>query len=213
MVSGTMPAPLISPPPPHATPAQGSSRPSTSHRSSTNVSQARPHATPKQSSVGGNGSGVLRSAKVRGSSDKENGGEKSAPARSTRRPSTASALAPREKLPSKDGTAQRNAKQVEGLKDYVRVLSATTTTTTTRGKTRGGARDYVSAIHTDVLSSVAHFTFMGVSCIVLICGSNWANASAEALLEASMQPSTGPRERRSPSSKCACLICPKRNSM
>jgi hypothetical protein len=118
---GTMPPP---PTPPHATPSRGSSsssnsssRPSTSHRPSTGVSQARRHATPKQASVGA--SGALRSAKVRGSSDKEH----SAPVRSARRISTAGAVATREKLPSKDGTAQRNAKQVEGLKDYVRASS------------------------------------------------------------------------------------------
>lgn len=63
---------------------------------------------------------MLRSAKVRGSSDKENG-DKTAPTRSTRRGSSAAhALAMRDKLPSKDGTAQRTAKEVEGLKDYVR---------------------------------------------------------------------------------------------
>ncbi|KAI5360248.1 putative serine/threonine-protein kinase, active [Septoria linicola] len=120
-----MPPPLS----PSATPSQGStsSRPSTSHRANTSIAQSRQHATPKQSSVSGGGSGVLRSAKLRGSSDKENGGgrdshnKSSVPAaqtRSTRRGSAAHALAVREKLPSKDGTAQRTAKEVEGLKDY-----------------------------------------------------------------------------------------------
>ncbi|CAK1362730.1 Cytokinesis protein sepH [Cercospora beticola] len=106
-----MPPPLS----PNGTPSH-SSRPSTSHRVNTSVAQARSHATPKQSSAGG--SGVLRSAKVRGSLDKENG-DKTAPTRSTRRGSSAAhALAMRDKLPSKDGTAQRTAKEVEGLKDY-----------------------------------------------------------------------------------------------
>ncbi len=115
-----MPPPLS----PSATPSHGSigtsgSRLSTSHRPNTSVAQSRQHATPKQSSVGA-GSGALRSAKVRGSSDKENGGDRSAAPRSTRRGSAANALAMREKVPSKDGTAQRTAKEVEGLKDYVR---------------------------------------------------------------------------------------------
>lgn len=83
----------------------------------TSTSQPR-HATPKA----GNGSvsASIRNAKVRGSSDKENGGSGAVPGRAGRRNSAASMFAMREKPPSKDGTAQRHAKEVEGLKDYVR---------------------------------------------------------------------------------------------
>lgn len=65
---------------------------------------------------------------MRGSSDKENGhhgagsmsasASGNAPARALRRGSSANALATREKPPSKDGTVQRTAKDVQGLKDY-----------------------------------------------------------------------------------------------
>ena len=64
--------------------------------------------------------------KPRGSSDKENssggkvagGGGSKVIRGPSRRQSSASVMA-REKQPSKDGTAQRNAKEVEGLKDFV----------------------------------------------------------------------------------------------
>lgn len=79
------------------------------------VAQSRT-STPKHTTNTA-GSGGIRSAKVRGSSDKENGSD-AGHVRPARRRS--SVLAMREKLPSKDGTAQRHAKEVEGLKDYVR---------------------------------------------------------------------------------------------
>lgn len=85
------------------------------HKASTAASQSRT-STPKQ--AGGSSSGGLRSAKVRGSADKENGRDGST-GRATRRASAANVLAAREKPPSKDGTVQKHAKGVEGLKDYV----------------------------------------------------------------------------------------------
>lgn len=117
-------------PPPLPSPTGGGSisRPTTSsaRRTSVSVAQSK-NATPKQSV--GAGSGGLRSAKIRGSSDKENIGNTSGNisgsagvgGRAARRGSTANMLATREKPPSKDGTVQRHAKEVEGLKDYVRV--------------------------------------------------------------------------------------------
>ncbi|SMR60717.1 unnamed protein product [Zymoseptoria tritici ST99CH_1E4] len=108
-----MPTSLPSPPIVASTAASRAS-----HRASTSVR----HATPKQTtgSVGA-GSAGLRSSKVRGSSDKENGpqGGKVSAGNGARRQS----VVPRdgfgrEKMPSKDGTAQRHAKEVEGLKDY-----------------------------------------------------------------------------------------------
>ncbi|KAF7195760.1 Cytokinesis protein sepH [Pseudocercospora fuligena] len=114
-----MPPPL---PSPSASSSQGRSTAAQARRTSIGVSQSRT-ATPKQAV--GSGSGGLKSAKVRGSSDKENGGHGSGSgngstgARSAvRRGSSANVLAAREKIPSKDGTVQRNAKEVEGLKDY-----------------------------------------------------------------------------------------------
>jgi len=59
----------------------------------------------------------LAAPKARGSADKEN--ESTARLdRPIKRQSTAN-VPGREKPPSKDGTAQKNAKEVEGLKDYV----------------------------------------------------------------------------------------------
>lgn len=63
----------------------------------------------------------LQSAKTRGSSDKENGGGgavEKAPGRVVRR-QTSTGILTREKGPSKDGTTQRAAKEVEGLRNYV----------------------------------------------------------------------------------------------
>jgi len=63
-------------------------------------------------------------AKPRGGSDKENGTDHTVRggggSRVARRQTSAGILT-REKLPSKDGTAQKNAKGVDGLKDYVRI--------------------------------------------------------------------------------------------
>lgn len=53
---------------------------------------------------------------MRGSSEKEN--EAKPPKAATRR-SSAVGFGAREKAPSKDGTVQRHAKDVEGLKDFV----------------------------------------------------------------------------------------------
>ena len=106
------------PSPPSTTSANatpGHTRLANGHRASTAASQSRT-STPKQTS--GSGTGGLRSAKVRGSSDKENGSDASS-ARAARRGSSANVLAGREKMPSKDGTVQKHAKGVEGLKDYV----------------------------------------------------------------------------------------------
>lgn len=120
-----MPPPL---PSPTTSASQGRSTAAQARRSSIGVSQSRT-STPKQAV--GNGSGGLKSAKVRGSSDKENGNGNGSGGGSTgaksvaRRGSSAKALAAREKIPSKDGTVQRNAKEVEGLKDYVRALPPT----------------------------------------------------------------------------------------
>ncbi|CAK4010492.1 Cytokinesis sepH [Lecanosticta acicola] len=105
-----MPPPIPSPP--------TSTRAANAHRPSTAVSQSRT-STPKQAS--GGASGGIRATKVRGSSDKENSGDAGHSGRSAaaaRRGSAAYALASREKPPSKDGTVQRTAKEVEGLKDY-----------------------------------------------------------------------------------------------
>ncbi|KAK4496703.1 hypothetical protein PRZ48_012686 [Zasmidium cellare] len=105
------------PSPPSTTSASatpGHTRLANGHRASTAASQSRT-STPKQTS--GSGSGGLRSAKVRGSSDKENGSDASS-ARAARRGSSANVMAGREKMPSKDGTVQKHAKGVEGLKDY-----------------------------------------------------------------------------------------------
>ncbi|TKA78167.1 hypothetical protein B0A55_03894 [Friedmanniomyces simplex] len=85
------------------------------------------NGTPKVSSQTGAVAGSrLQPAKPRGNSDKENsgggkvagdGGSKVVSSRPSRRQSSASVMG-REKQPSKDGTAQRNAKEVEGLKDF-----------------------------------------------------------------------------------------------
>ncbi|EME84347.1 uncharacterized protein MYCFIDRAFT_173354 [Pseudocercospora fijiensis CIRAD86] len=95
-------------------------------RTSIGAPQSRT-ATPKQPV--GSGGGPLKSAKLRGSSDKENGGGHGSgngngnrSGSGIRRTSSANVLAAREKIPSKDGTVQRNAKDVEGLKDYVRAI-------------------------------------------------------------------------------------------
>ena len=48
------------------------------------------------------------------------GSAENKPARPSTRRESAAGFRDREKPPSKDGTAQRRAKEVEGLKDFVR---------------------------------------------------------------------------------------------
>ncbi|UJO24802.1 Cytokinesis protein sepH [Fulvia fulva] len=105
--------PLPSPPATTSIRSPASTRATHGQRGSVPVAQSRT-STPKHTTNTA-GSGGIRSAKVRGSSDKENGSD-AGHVRPARRRS--SVLAMREKLPSKDGTAQRHAKEVEGLKDY-----------------------------------------------------------------------------------------------
>ncbi|KAH9828404.1 cytokinesis protein sepH-like [Teratosphaeria destructans] len=99
--------------------------PTTSRRPGSSASIRRPsvtsgastrNATPRTTQQGIVVSSQ-RATKVRGSSDKENVSDTKPVSRSSRR-QTSSSIFTREKLPSKDGTAQRNAKEVDGLKDY-----------------------------------------------------------------------------------------------
>lgn len=83
-------------------------------RAPTAASQAR-SGTPK--SQQSSNAAPAKSSKIKGSSDRDSIGPTSNPA--ARRGSTA-ALLGRDKPPSKDGTVQRTAKEVEGLKDFVR---------------------------------------------------------------------------------------------
>lgn len=78
---------------------------SSGHRHTPSTGQVRSGngGTPKQLANG------VRTSKVRGSA--EAGEDRGRAERAD--------LASRGKMPSKDGTAQRNAKEVEGLKDYV----------------------------------------------------------------------------------------------
>ncbi|KAK0363681.1 Protein kinase of the Mitotic Exit Network [Friedmanniomyces endolithicus] len=102
--------------------------PSVASSTTTTAGAASRNGTPKVSSQTGAtaaASSRLQPVKPRGSSDKENssggkvagGGGSKVIRGPSRRQSSASVMA-REKQPSKDGTAQRNAKEVEGLKDF-----------------------------------------------------------------------------------------------
>jgi len=85
----------------------------------------------------------LQSTKARETSDKENGTKSTvgkaeskpatkAESRTARRQTSAGILA-REKGPSKDGTTQRAAKEVEGLRNFVSVIRSYARPSTSRG--------------------------------------------------------------------------------
>ncbi|KAK3067390.1 Protein kinase of the Mitotic Exit Network [Teratosphaeriaceae sp. CCFEE 6253] len=85
------------------------------------------NGTPKAAAAPVAATSRLQLAKARGSSDKENtagskvvgsGVGRTGSSRPTGRRQSSAASTAREKLPSKDGTAQRNAKEVEGLKEF-----------------------------------------------------------------------------------------------
>ncbi|KYG49087.1 hypothetical protein M433DRAFT_150437 [Acidomyces richmondensis BFW] len=113
---------------PKPTTAATGKPPTVSRRPGSAASVPRPssvasvrNSTPKahQSTVASQQRAVA--AKQRGGSDKENGTDHitrvGGGSRAARRQTSAGILT-REKLPSKDGTAQKNAKGVDGLKDY-----------------------------------------------------------------------------------------------
>lgn len=107
------------PPLPAPSPTTSGRPPSTQRlpnaaRAQTAASQARA-GTPKSQQ---NSNGIQpKSTRIRGGTDKDSIGSLSTKY-GARRGSTAH-LAAREKPPSKDGTVQRTAKDVEGLKDFV----------------------------------------------------------------------------------------------
>lgn len=116
---------------PKPTTAATGKPPTVSRRPGSAASVPRPssvasvrNSTPKahQSTVASQQRAVA--AKQRGGSDKENGTDHitrvGGGSRAARRQTSAGILT-REKLPSKDGTAQKNAKGVDGLKDYVSI--------------------------------------------------------------------------------------------
>ena len=83
-------------------------------RASTAASQARAGTPKSQQSSNGI---QPKSTRIRGGSDKDSVGSSST--RHAARRGSVAHLAGREKPPSKDGTVQRGAKEVEGLKDFV----------------------------------------------------------------------------------------------
>ncbi|KAK5702137.1 Protein kinase of the Mitotic Exit Network, partial [Elasticomyces elasticus] len=122
------PSPVTTRPAPKTTTTTSSvTRTSTvSRRPGSAASVRRP---PSAAASRGNGNGGTPAAKATGTGrvkagkekEKENGtvvGDKTKAVSSSRRQSSASLMG-RDKQPSKDGTAQRNAKEVEGLKDFV----------------------------------------------------------------------------------------------
>jgi hypothetical protein len=107
--TNTMPA-LPSPPASNA-PQSHQKIPSGS-RPSTAAGSGSRGLRPQQQNGGSNG---FRQTKSRGGLPSEDAGQ-----RASKQAPTARDAGPREKPPSKDGTVQRTAKEVEGLKDFVR---------------------------------------------------------------------------------------------
>ena len=115
--------------PPNVSRTSTASRRSNAARASTAASQARANPTRPSSAVNarvGNPSPTPSSELARLAAEKENERRSNVPRQSLSRAggSRQSAVAAwgREKLPSKDGTAQRNAKEVDGLKNFVSAI-------------------------------------------------------------------------------------------
>jgi hypothetical protein len=106
--------PTLPSPPGSYTPQSHQKAPSGS-RPSTAVGSGSKGFRPQQNG----GSNGFKQTKVRGGLPSEDVGQ-----RPSKPAPTARDGGPREKPPSKDGTVQRTAKEVEGLKDFVRETQA-----------------------------------------------------------------------------------------
>jgi len=106
--------PTQSSPPPSSNPLHGHQKVPSGSRPSTAAGPGSRGYRPQQQQNGG--SNGFRQTKSRGGLPSEDAGQRgSKPAPAARD------VGPREKPPSKDGTVQRTAKEVEGLKDFVRI--------------------------------------------------------------------------------------------